>query len=80
MIWKSVELVNVYFTPSHGLYATSAVCVYRRTAFLTFPETSADITITVLTADLRSARLFSIQAFNGVKRLMAGSRSDTYDT
>ncbi len=63
------------------------VCTQRRRSVfidgplsLTFPETSADITITVLTADLRSARLFSIQAFNGVKRLMAGSRSDTYDT
>jgi len=44
----------------------------RRSVFSdgpTFPETSADITNTVLTADLRSAHPFAIQPFNGVKRL-----------
>ncbi len=74
MLRKSVELFNGLFCTLTRLYETSTVCVFRRTAFLTFPDTSADVTITVLVADLRSAHLFSVQAFNLVKRLMGIER------
>lgn len=74
MLRKSVELFNVYFAPSH-------VCTKRRRSVFIdgplssrFPTTSADITITGLAADLRSARLFSVEAFNPVKRLMGIER------